>query len=276
VQVAIRDVTEQKQAEIALRGSEEKYRTLADASNDLIFVIGRDDRVEYINSYASAMVNNKVDQIIGAPRASLFPHEVARNQKKALETVFETGNPVRNEGALTFDGLTRWFDHYLTPLKDTDNCVRSVLGISRDITERKNAEKQLHKSEQLFQRLLECSFDAIAVHKDNKIVFLNERAVKILGAIAPEDLIGKSIFDFIHPVSRKDLRDRMRKLSADPNIPVPVITEKFFRTDGIVVTVEVMAVRFVDNGSPAVRVVFREIASSGGRGNVSNKKSDSV
>ena len=203
VQVAIRDVTKQKQAEIVLRGSEEKHRTLAEASTDLIFMIGRDDQVEYINSYASAMVNKTVDQIIGAPRASLFPHEVARNQKKALETVFETGNPVRNEGPLTFGGLTRWFDHYLTPLKDTDNCVRSVLGISRDITERKNAEKQLHKSEQLYQRLLECSFDAIAVHKDSKIVFLNERAVKILGAIAPGDLIGKSIFDlFIRSLAR--------------------------------------------------------------------------
>jgi hypothetical protein len=68
----------------------------------------------------------------------------------------------------------------------------------------------------------------------------------------------------------------MQKLSADSNIPVPVIAEKLFRIDGIVVTVEVMAVRCVDNGTPAVRVVFREIASSGGRGNVSNKKSDSV
>jgi PAS domain-containing protein len=44
VQVTIRDVTKQKQAEIALRGTEEKYRTLAEASTDLIFVIGRDDR----------------------------------------------------------------------------------------------------------------------------------------------------------------------------------------------------------------------------------------
>ena len=265
VQVAIRDITEQKQAEEALRQSEDLYRTLAESSNDLIFVIGRDDRVEYVNSYASAMVNKPVNQIIGGPRASLFPPEVARIQKKTLETVFGTGAPVRNEGALTFAGRMHWFDHFLTPLKDTDNCVRSILGISRDITERKNAEKQIHESEQLYQRLLEQSFDAIAIHKDKKIAYLNEKAAKILGAASPEELSGRPIFDMIHPDSRRDLEDRLQKLSTDSGIPVPVTTEKFYRVNGTVVTVEVMAIQFDDNGIPAIRVAFREIASQAGQ-----------
>jgi PAS domain S-box-containing protein len=112
-----RDISDRRNAEDALRKSENLYRTLAESSADLIFVIGRDDRVEFVNSYASAMINKPVDQIIGSPRSSLFPADVARNQKNALESVFETGNPVRNEGALTFDGRTRWFDHYLTPFE---------------------------------------------------------------------------------------------------------------------------------------------------------------
>jgi len=169
--IIIRDINDRKKAEDTVRESEVRYRTLAEASNDLIFVVGRDDRVEYVNGFASAMINKPVNQIIGQPRAFLFPLEVARNQKEALDTVFDTGTPVRNEEALTFDGRIYWLDHFLTPLKDADNRVRSVLGISRDITERKNAEKQLRVSEQLYQRLLEQSFDAIAIHKDKKIEF---------------------------------------------------------------------------------------------------------
>ncbi len=142
--VIIRDINDRKRAEDALRMSEELYRTIAETSNDLIFVIGRDDIVEYVNTCASAFINKPVDKVIGQPRASLFPLEVSVNQKKALQKVFETGTPVRNEGSLTISGRTHWYDHYLIPLKDPDDNIRSVLGISRDITDRKNTAGSLH------------------------------------------------------------------------------------------------------------------------------------
>jgi len=511
-----RDVTDRTKAEKALRQSEDLHRTLAESSNDLIFVIGRDDRVEYVNSFASALVGKPAEKIINQPRSSLFPPEVAANQKKALQKVFETGVPVRNEGVLTFAGRTHWFDHFLTPLKDADNHIRSVLGISRDITERKrseealrqsqgrlqlildstddiiimqdpegkylyfnsvshygiseketlgsspydfldrepaeqlvervrtvaktgrssryetsfvwkgrtlwfsdslspvrdsngtitavvtvsqniterkrteialreseataralinaptdsviliddkgtvlaineiaasrfgkrsddlvgtmsynllpkevaqlrralmapilekkesvrfvderagrwydtvsypilnengdvkkiaiiarditeqkNIEKQLRASEQLYQRLLEQSFDAIAIHKDNKIAYLNRRAAEILGAASPEELIGRPIFDLIHPDSRRDLEERLQNLSSAEKNPVPILTEKFFRVNGTIVTVEVMAIRFDDNGIPAIKVAFREIVPPADRSCGSDKK----
>jgi PAS domain S-box-containing protein len=136
--VIIRDINDRKRMEDALRKSEELYRTIAETSNDLIFVIGRDDRVEYVNTCASVFIQKPVDQIIGQLRASLFSKKEAVRQKKALQTVFETGTPVRNEGTLTISGQTHWYDHYLIPVKDPDGTVRSVLGISRDITGRKN------------------------------------------------------------------------------------------------------------------------------------------
>jgi len=77
----------------------------------------------------------------------------------------------------------------------------------------------------------------------------------------------------IYPDSRRDLEDRLRKLNTDPGIPVPVTTERFCRVNGTIVTVEVMAIRFDDNGTPAVRVAFRETASSSGLGDVGIKNS---
>lgn len=92
-------------------------------------------------------------------------------------------------------------------------------------------------------------------------MFLNEKAAKILGAATPQDLIGRSIIDFVHPDSRRDIEDRVRKISTDPGVHVPVIPEKFLRAGGTTLTVEVMAISFDDKGIPAVRVAFREIAS---------------
>ena len=138
--VIVRDINDRKMAQDALSRSEELYRTLSEASNDLIFVIGRNDRVEYVNSYAASMVNKPIKEIIGSPRETLFPPDVVINQKKALEAVFATGSSVRSSSPLTFNGRIYWYDHLLTPLKDPDNHVRSVLGISRDITERNVAK----------------------------------------------------------------------------------------------------------------------------------------
>lgn len=137
IAIVARDISERVMTEQALRNSEELYRTLAEASTDLIFIIGRDDRVEYVNSYGAGMVHKPADRIIGNPREALFPPEVAQAQKKALDRVFATGTFVRTEGALTFGGRRYWYDHVLTPLKDADGRVRSVLGISRNITDRK-------------------------------------------------------------------------------------------------------------------------------------------
>jgi len=259
--IIIRDINDRKKAEGVLRESEERYRTLTEASHDLIFVIGRDDRVEYVNSFAAAMLNKPVEQVVGSSRTSFFPPDMAAYQKRELEKVFETGIPVRSEDPLPLGDRVYWFDHLLTPLKDPEGKVRSVLGISRDITKRKNAEAQAQNSEQRFQRLLELTFDAIAIHKDKKIIFLNEKAAKILGAASPQDLIGRSMLDFVHPDSRSDIEDRVRKISTDPGAQVPLIPEKFLRLDGSTVSVEVMAISFLDNGLPAVQVAFREIAT---------------
>jgi PAS domain S-box-containing protein len=259
--VIIRDINDRKKIEERLHKSENLYRTLAEASNDLIFIIDRNDRVEYVNSFASKMVNKTPQQIIGQSRSSLFPPDVVEQQKKALKEVFDKGIPFRSEGALIFGDYIHWYDHYLKPLMDADNNVRAVLGISRDITERKNIEKKLLEGRELYQHLLEQSFDAIAIHKEGKIASVNEKAARILGAARPEDLEGKSIFEFIHPDSCKDLEDRLQKLTNDLGMIVPVIIEKFIRTDGSTVIVEVFATSFDDNGTPAFRVAFREITS---------------
>jgi PAS domain S-box-containing protein len=153
----------------------------------------------------------------------------------------------------------RWYDTVSYPILNETGDVKKIAIVARDITEQKNIEKQLRESEQMFKHLLEQSFDAIAIHKEGKIAFLNERAAEILGAASAEELIGRPIFDLIHPDSLKDLENRLQILSSAKGKPVPVLTEKFFRLDGTIVTVEVMAIGFEDNDKPAVRVAFREM-----------------
>jgi PAS domain S-box-containing protein len=186
---------------------------------------------------------------------NLLPKDVAHLRRELMAPVVEKKESVR----FVDERAGRWYDTVAYPILNEAGEAKKIAIIARDITEQKNIENQLRKSEQLYQRLLEQSFDAIAIHKDKKIVFLNERAAEILGGASPEELIGRHIFDLIHPDSRVDLEERLRNLSLADDKPVPIIMEKFFRVNGTVVTVEIMAIRFDDNGTPAIKVAFREI-----------------
>jgi PAS domain S-box-containing protein len=137
--------------------------------------------VEYVNSYAAAIMNETVSQIIGSPRNILFPPEVAKTQKKALEMVFETGTSIRREGPLTFAGQTHWFDHVLTPLRDADNTIRTVLGISRDITERRRMEEELHEREEKYRSLVNRAKDVVCIVQDGIIKMCNPRLAEFWG-----------------------------------------------------------------------------------------------
>jgi len=139
------DITERKQIEEDLRKSEEKYKTLAESSQDVIFVIDRNDKIEYVNSFAAKSLGRQPEEIIGRYRYSFFPPAIADLQKQHLTKVFDTGVQSRNEGVIIVDGTKIWQDTELIPLK-ANNKTFAVLGISRDITERKRSEEMLRAS----------------------------------------------------------------------------------------------------------------------------------
>jgi len=87
-----RDISRRKKAEDALREREDRYRSLAEASQDLIFMVDRDDRIAYVNSYAAATIGKPPDQIIGQPRTMFFPKDVAKRQKQRCCRFLNLGN----------------------------------------------------------------------------------------------------------------------------------------------------------------------------------------
>jgi PAS domain S-box-containing protein len=146
IAVIARDITVRKNIEKTLKESEERYRSLAEVSQDLIFTIDRDDVVTYINRAAAALLRRDPPAVIGTKRASLFPPELEKRQALGLRRVFESGQPVRSDGALQVKGKVRWFDHFLMPVRDSAGQVISVLGVSRDITDRKRIEEKENRT----------------------------------------------------------------------------------------------------------------------------------
>ncbi len=149
----IQDITDTKRAQEALRASEERYRTLAETSPDAIFIIDRDTRVAYVNSAAAALWNRQPDQIIGRSQEEIFPPETARRQSQVIAEILAGGGTVRRDVKVPFPGGERWLETRLVAMMDERGAVHSVMGVSRDITERKRAETGLQAERDLAEAL---------------------------------------------------------------------------------------------------------------------------
>lgn len=124
--------------------------------------------------------------------------------------------------------------------------------------QRKKAEELLTVNDKLYRRLIETAFDAIVIHREGKILNVNEGAAKMMGFTNTKEAAGRSLMEFVHPDSREAVKERMRNMY-EHGVAVPLLEEKFITKDGKTVNVEVTATGFMYLDTPAVMVVFRDI-----------------
>ena len=255
----LRDVTERKHSEEALRASQERYRDLYENAPIGIYRTTPDGRI--------LLANPKIVEMLGY---SSLEELTARNlEKNGFEPVYfrkEFKERMEREGEvrglesiwLKKDKTQIFIRENARVIKNSDGSVAYYDGTAEDITERKRAEAALHESEERYRRLIELSPDAIAVHSEERIVYVNSAATKLMGAKNADELIGKSLREIVHPSSWGYVKDRIRQMTVEGK-DVPLIEEKFIRLDGRTIDVDVAAIPFAYQGKTAVQVVIRDI-----------------
>jgi PAS domain S-box-containing protein len=215
-----RDITARKLAEEALGESEERYRTLAEASPDLIYVIGRDDSVQYINDFAARQFGMTPEQVIGKPRTAFFPPVMAEQQEKYMRPVFESGHSISYDILLPFGKREMWVNSSLVPLRDESGVVTSVMGISRDISKRKQAEEKLRESEKKWHDIFEILPVGVSIVDSKHEVMDANAALSQILDLSKEDLL-KGKFS-----GRKYLRADKTLMPAEEFPSLRAITEQ--------------------------------------------------
>jgi PAS domain S-box-containing protein len=122
-------------------------------------------------------------------------------------------------------------------------------------------EKSLNlkrESELRYRMLTEWSLAPMGVQRDGKIVYANQASVRMLGANSAQDLIGKSLIDFVHPDSRPIVMERMKN-AMERGMPAPMMEEKIVKLDGTILDAEVQSAPIVYDGSSAVQVAIHDI-----------------
>jgi PAS domain S-box-containing protein len=217
VMIIIHDVTQRKKVEEALRDSEEKYRDVVERANDAIVII-QDGNLTYINPRGAAILGYRPEEVIGT---SMINHVHPDFAGEALERIRK-----RMEG----EGIS---DLYEVVLRHKDGSVRYVemsggviqyggmpadLIVGRDITERKEAEEALQKSEERYRLLADNSSDIIWTMDLNGNFTYMSPSVETLTGFSPDDVINNSLEYFMGNESASRIREIIGSIDPDKAI----------------------------------------------------------
>jgi len=265
-----RDVSERKRAEEALRESEERYRLLAENTSDLIWTVDLDLRYTYMSPSIKHMRGYTVEEMMGASiTETMTPASIEVARKTLAEELTmkrpERGDPRRSRTLelemYCKDGSTIWTEMNMKFLRDPDGKPVGILGITRDISERKQAEEALRESEERYRSLVETSPDAIILSDLNtNIIMVNHQAVMLLRYDNAEELIGRNSLEFIAPEDRQRAVENMQRTLETGTTRNAEYT--LLRKDGTSFAAELSASSVVDaQGRPqAFTAVMRDIS----------------
>ncbi len=164
------NITERKKAEELLRISEEKYRMLVQNQTDLIIKLNVDGIIEYVSFSYCQTIGKTEDELLGKSFKPEIHEEDFVNAKSEFDKLHDTPFVTYVEARMMTVSGWKWFAWSGKAIVDEHNRIQSVIGVGRDITERKKVILKLSESEERFRSLVELAVDGIVIGDQNGII----------------------------------------------------------------------------------------------------------
>lgn len=253
----------QHQADLQLLiQSEEKYRNILESLQESYFEVDLAGNITFVNDKVCRDLGYTREELIGMnSRQNTTPEEYKRLYQ-AFHEVFLTGEP--NKGfswqVITKNGATLYVEGSISLIRDASGKPTGFRGIVRDITERKEMEEKLRHEEQRFRLLTEQSSDIIVmVDSKGTILYENQSVRKLLG-YTPQERIGASALDLVHPDDFKKHFEAFQKIFTEKNAPVVRAEVRLRHKNGSWRTFEAVAGGLVEgNAVESALVNLRDI-----------------
>ena len=258
------DITERQQTDLRLRESEANFRSVLESSRDVAYRRDlRRDRYDYLSPSIETISGLTVAEFSQLTFAEVQDHFHPDDRPPLMERVRRSvaGEPIQGTFEYRFrhkDGSYHWFSDCCTAVADAAGTPLYHVGIVRDVTERKRIEEELRQRQQDFHALVEHAPDGIFIQTRGCFAYVNAALVRLLGAQTPEQLIGRSIVEFLQPTDRALVAERIRHINATQE-PLPVTEFKYIRLDGALAEAEVSSVPFAYRQEQGALVFVRDI-----------------
>ncbi|MFP4532964.1 MAG: PAS domain S-box protein [Desulfobacterales bacterium] len=253
-------------AENARQEAASHYRLLADNLEDVIFKLDMDLNYTYVSPSIKRMRGYEPEEVIGRSfREMATPDSVKRAEAVVAEEMAKAksgaADPHRIHSIETEvyrkDGSTIWAEAKFSFIRDENNQPIGVIGVNRDITDRKQIVSRLMESEQKFRTLAEACPFAIMIYQDDFWVYANPAAEAISG-YPTDELYQMRFWEIVHPEYQALVRNRGSKRQSGQNAP-PAYDFKIIHKSGKEVWVSLSGSSLMYQGEPAGLITVIDI-----------------
>ena len=198
-----RDITDRKEAELALRASEERFKSLVQSGFDLLAIIGRDGKMTYLSPSHERILGHPLSLWQSGHGQDIVHPDDLKELRAALQQVRATPGMwsrvrCRQRHA---NGSWRWFEHVFTNMFNVPE-VQGVVSNSRDTTDAEAAVEALRRTSERFRALVRHSSDVIiVVDAKGHPSYVSPALEHVLGYKA-EELVGENLLELVHPEDR--------------------------------------------------------------------------
>jgi PAS domain S-box-containing protein/putative nucleotidyltransferase with HDIG domain len=199
IAILAQNITERKQAQDALRQNEEKYRLLADNVNDVIFVLDMNLHYTYISPSVKILRGYEPEELLHKSPAETVTPASMDLAMKALSEIMELEKSGRREDIplsrtlqlemVRKDKTTVWTEVKFSLIRDENRQPVGIMGVTRDITERKQAEEQLHQTLDRLRKAIDTTIQVLVSASEARDPYTaghQLRVADLAGAIAAE------------------------------------------------------------------------------------------
>jgi PAS domain S-box-containing protein len=257
------DITARKRAEQAVRESEERLRRISEATQDSIWEIDLKTNRLWWGERAKPLFGSRPGDL--APSLNdwydrIHPEDADRVKARFERFIrdddrnwFDEYRFRRPDGSYVYilDQAQKFYDESGTPIL--------IAGAMSDITARVQAEQALRASEERYRLLTEISPDGVMIADEDGTIHLANQSMQRMLDVAPEQVIGRNLFDFFPPRCVSQYRGCLTDLLRS-DLPECQIEVVFRRDDGRILPVEISAVRFDWNGRQYAQYIIHDIS----------------